>query len=77
MRWKPGGSKHPGSRKKAGRKQRLAIHQKAGSLRIDIRSSYDSSDNSHRSVTINTLSGSHKIHAGNILYLDNIELKYE
>lgn len=51
--------------------------QKAGSLRIDIRSSYDSSDNSHRSVTINTLSGSHKIHAGNILYLDNIELKYE
>lgn len=50
---------------------------KAASLRIDIRSSYDSSDNGHRSVTIQTLSGSHKIHAGNILYVDNIELKYE
>ncbi|MBO4427020.1 MAG: DUF4493 domain-containing protein [Bacteroidales bacterium] len=50
--------------------------RKAASLKLSFMSSKDASDDDHRSVTVNTLSGEHKIHAGNILSLDNIELVY-
>lgn len=50
--------------------------RKAGGIKLSFMSSRDGSDDDHRSVTVNTLSGEHKIHAGNILSLDNIELVY-
>lgn len=52
-------------------------NKKAAKIKMEFRSSSNGSDNGHRSVTFTTLSGSHKVHAGNILYLDNIELKYQ
>ena len=51
-------------------------NRKAASIRIDFRSSKDG-DEDTRSITVTTLSGSHKFMAGNILYLDNIELLYK
>ena len=51
--------------------------KKAATLKLEFRSSSNGGDNSHRTVTFTSLSGSHKVHAGNILYLDNVELKYE
>ena len=50
--------------------------RKAAGIKLSFMSSRDGSDDNHRSVTVNTLSGEHKIHAGNILSLDNIELVY-
>ena len=51
-------------------------NKKAAKIKMSFKSSSDGSeDKSKQSVT--TLSGSHNIHAGNILYLDNITLKYE
>lgn len=51
-------------------------NRKAASIKLSFMSSRDGSDDDHRSVTVNTLSGEHKIHAGNILSLDNVELVY-
>ena len=51
-------------------------NRKAAMIKLSFMSSNDGSDDSHRSVTVNTLSGEHKIHAGNILSLDNVELVY-
>ena len=51
-------------------------NRKAASIKLSFMSSRDGSDDNHRSVTVNTLSGEHKIHAGNILSLDNVELVY-
>ncbi|MBR1632211.1 MAG: DUF4493 domain-containing protein [Bacteroidales bacterium] len=50
--------------------------RKAAGIKLSFMSSRDGSDDNHRSVTVNTLSGEHKIHAGNILSLDDIELVY-
>ncbi len=52
--------------------------KKAAKIQMYFRSSIDGGE-SHQSggVSVTTLSGSHKIHAGNILYLDDIILKYE
>lgn len=50
--------------------------RKAAGIKLSFMSSRDGSDDKHRSVTVNTLSGEHKIHAGNILSLDDIELVY-
>lgn len=43
---------------------------------IEFKSSATDNKNS-RKVTIHTLSGAHTVHAGNILYLDNVSLKYD
>ncbi|MBR1887276.1 MAG: DUF4493 domain-containing protein [Bacteroidales bacterium] len=54
-------------------------NKKAASIRMSFKSSVDGNE-SCKSVTgtdVTTLSGSHDIHAGNILYLDNIELLYQ
>ena len=52
---------------------------KAASIRMFFRSSTDGKESVKTvlGTTVNTLSGSHEIHCGNLLYLDNIELKYE
>lgn len=50
--------------------------KKAGMIKISFRSS-PAGNESSRARTVNTLSGEHDIHAGNILYLDDITLKYE
>lgn len=50
--------------------------KKAASLRLTFRSSQNGNEE-HRKITVNTLSGSHDIFAGSILYLDNVELLYE
>ena len=53
--------------------------KKAASIQMFFRSSIDGGE-SYQSLTgtnVNTLSGDHTIHVGNILYLDNITLKYE
>ncbi|MBR6346785.1 MAG: DUF4493 domain-containing protein [Bacteroidales bacterium] len=50
--------------------------KKAAKIKIDFKSSSDGSEEKTKK-SVNTLSGSHNIHAGNILYLDNITLKYE
>lgn len=53
--------------------------KKAGSIRMSFKSSSDGGEN-YQALTgteVNTLSGDHTIHVGNILYLDNIELLYE
>ena len=51
-------------------------NRKAATIKLSFMSSKDGSDNNHRTVTVTTLSGEHKLHAGNILSLDNIELIY-
>ncbi len=51
-------------------------NKKAGMIKMSFRSSPNGSEKS-RAKTVNTLSGEHDIHAGNILYLDDIILKYE
>ena len=51
-------------------------NKKAGMIRMSFKSSESGSESS-RAKTITTLSGEHDIHAGNILYLDDITLKYE
>ena len=51
-------------------------NKKAASIRLSFMSCRTNSDNSHRTVTVNTLSGEHDIHAGNILSLDNVEMLY-
>ena len=50
--------------------------RKAATIKLSFMSSKDGSDDDHRTVTVNTISGEHKIHAGNILSLDNVELVY-
>ena len=52
-------------------------NRKAGGIRLSFMSCRSAVDNNHRSVTVKTLSGEHKIHAGNILYLDNVEMLYQ
>ena len=52
-------------------------NRKAGGIRLKFMSCQSAVDNSHRSVTVYTLSGEHKIHAGNILSLDNVEMLYQ
>ena len=61
-------------------------NRKAGGIKLRFMSSQNtsdkptSSDNSllwYYRVDVNTLSGSHTIHAGNILYLDNVEMLYQ
>lgn len=49
--------------------------RKASSLRISFRSSATDSKDS-RSVTLHTLSGNHNVHAGGVLYLDDVQLIY-
>ena len=51
-------------------------NKKAGMIKMDFKSS-ESGSESIRAKTVTTLSGEHDIHAGNILYLDDITLKYE
>jgi len=51
-------------------------NKKAGSIFIDFKSSANNSSSS-RSYTITTISGQHTIHAGSVLYLDDITLLYE
>ena len=50
-------------------------NKKAASLKLTFRSSADGNED-YRKITVNTLSGDHKIFAGSILYLDNVELVY-
>lgn len=50
-------------------------NKKAASLKLTFRSSADGSEE-HRKITVSTISGSHDIFAGSILYLDNVELLY-
>ena len=52
---------------------------KAASIKMSFRSSTDGQESVKTvfGTDVNTLSGSHEIHCGNLLYLDNIELKYE
>ena len=52
---------------------------KASSIRMSFRSSTDGKESVKTvlGTDVNTLSGSHEIHCGNLLYLDNLELKYE
>lgn len=50
--------------------------KKAGSIRMSFKSSEEGTESS-REKDITTLSGDHEIHAGNILYIDDIILKYE
>lgn len=50
--------------------------KKAGMIKMSFRSSPKGTEKS-RAQTVTTLSGEHDIHAGNILYLDDITLKYE
>ena len=50
--------------------------KKAGMIKMSFRSSPKGTEKS-RAKTVTTLSGEHDIHAGNILYLDDITLKYE
>ena len=45
-------------------------------IKMSFRSSPKGTEKS-RAKTVTTLSGEHDIHAGNILYLDDITLKYE
>ncbi|MBQ2526845.1 MAG: PCMD domain-containing protein, partial [Bacteroidales bacterium] len=54
-------------------------NRKAASIRMSFRSSTDGKESVKTvlGTTVKTLSGSHEIHCGNLLYLDNIELKYE
>ncbi|MBQ9711871.1 MAG: DUF4493 domain-containing protein [Bacteroidales bacterium] len=50
--------------------------KKAGMIKMSFKSSENGNESS-REKTITTLSGEHEIHAGNILYIDDIILKYE
>lgn len=65
-------------------------NRKAGGIKLSFMSSQNASDKPTSSdntgvppfgynyrVDVNTLSGSHQIHAGNILYLDNVEMLYQ
>jgi hypothetical protein len=59
--------------------QYTVTNRKAASIRMSFRSSTDGKESVKTvlGTTVKTLSGSHEIHCGNLLYLDNIELKYE
>ena len=50
-------------------------NKKAATLKLTFKSSADGNEE-HRKITVNTISGSHDIFAGSILYLDNVELLY-
>ena len=61
-------------------------NRKAGGIKLRFMSCQNTSDKPTSSddallykyrVDVNTLSGSHTIHAGNILYLDNVEMLYQ
>ena len=53
-------------------------NRKAAGIKMSFQSCLSATDNGHRTVQLNTLSGSHdQVHAGNILYLDNIEMLYQ
>lgn len=52
------------------------LDKKAAKIKLSFKSSINGTEAS-RKITVNTISGEHTIHAGSILYLDNIELKYE
>lgn len=59
--------------------QYTVTNRKAASIRMSFRSSTDGKESVKTvfGTSVKTLSGSHEIHCGNLLYLDNIELKYE
>lgn len=50
--------------------------KKAATIKLSIKSSVTGSEAPIKR-SVDTISGNHIIHAGNILYIDNIELKYE
>lgn len=50
--------------------------KKAAEIRLSIKA-IDTPNKDSRKITVNTISGAHTIHAGSILYIDNVELKYE
>lgn len=50
--------------------------KKASKIKLSIKSLTDKNKNS-RKIKVKTISGAHTIHAGSILYIDNVELKYE
>lgn len=52
------------------------LNKKAAKIKLSFKSSINGTEAS-RKITVKTISGEHTIHAGSILYLDNIELKYE